>query len=190
MKQENTQRKCIVSGQTLDKDALLRFTLTPDLQVIPDFKKRLPGKGVYVRNSRKALQTAVEKNLFAKALKQKAKVDETLTAQTEGLLRKHALEAVSLARKAGVLVTGMEKVSESLKKNKIAFILEANDAGEDGHRKILNAAGDIEVFRLFSSEELDKALNKVSTVHAAFVKGQMAQNVRGTFKKLFDFLND
>lgn len=33
----------------------------------------------------------------------------------EQLLRKHALDAVSLARKAGVLVTGLEKVLEAIK---------------------------------------------------------------------------
>ncbi|MFR1367391.1 MAG: DUF448 domain-containing protein [Alphaproteobacteria bacterium] len=79
-------------------------------------KKKLPGKGIYVTNSRRLLQKAIEKNLFAKAAKQKAKVAPELDLMVEQLLRKHALDAVSLARKAGVLVTGLEKVLEAIKK--------------------------------------------------------------------------
>lgn len=93
----------------------------------------------------------------------------------EQLLRKHALDAVSLARKAGVLVTGLEKVLEAIKKDKVAFVSEAKDAGDDGHQRIVLAARELEIFRLFDIEELDTALNKVNTVHAAFLKGEMAK---------------
>lgn len=112
---KDTNRKCIVTGNVIDKSGLLRFTVTPDRLVVPDFKKKLPGKGIYVTNSRRLLQKAIEKNLFAKAAKQKAKVAPELDLMVEQLLRKHALDAVSLARKAGVLVTGLEKVLEAIK---------------------------------------------------------------------------
>jgi hypothetical protein len=42
---------------------------------------------------------------------------------------------------------------------------------------------------LFDIEELDTALNKVNTVHAAFLKGEMAKMVHNEFNKLADFLN-
>lgn len=71
MKQETENRKCIVCGEVKEKELLLRFTLAPDNQVVPDFKKKLPGKGIYVSVSKTALQKAVEKNLFAKAVKKK-----------------------------------------------------------------------------------------------------------------------
>ena len=94
MKQESITRKCIVSGNILLKDDLLRFVAGPDNLVIPDFKKRLPGKGVYVSNSRQMLQKAIEKNLFAKALKIKVKPIDNLSKMVEDLLRKSALDAV------------------------------------------------------------------------------------------------
>lgn len=186
---KDTNRKCIVTGNVIDKSGLLRFTVTPDRLVVPDFKKKLPGKGIYVTNSRRLLQKAIEKNLFAKAAKQKAKVAPELDLMVEQLLRKHALDAVSLARKAGVLVTGLEKVLEAIKKDKVAFVSEAKDAGDDGHQRIVLAARELEIFRLFDIEELDTALNKVNTVHAAFLKGEMAKMVHNEFNKLADFLN-
>ncbi len=189
MKQEETTRKCIASGKLLEKERLLRFVAGPDMAVIPDFKKRLPGKGVYVGNSRTLLQKAIAGNLFAKALKQKVRPAAGLENMVENLLRQSALHAVSLARKSGSLITGMDKVSDALKKGKVAFLLEATDGGQDGHEKITRLAGDIEIFRLFATEELDKALDKVNTVHAAFLKGEMSKMVSQEFRKLADFLN-
>lgn len=188
--QKETTRKCIVTGKVYEKEQLLRFTITPDGLVVPDFKKRLPGKGVYVLNSKKMLQKAVEANLFAKALKVKTKVEAELMTQVETLLRKQALDAVSLARKAGDLISGMDKVVDTLKKGKAAFLLEASDAGEDGHHRIMTYAKNVEIFSLFKIEELDKELAKENTVHLAFVKGNMAKMVREAFVRLTTFLND
>ena len=42
MTKDSENRKCIVSGQVLDKEHLLRFTVLDNGQLIPDFKKKLP----------------------------------------------------------------------------------------------------------------------------------------------------
>ena len=189
MKQEDVLRKCIVSGKVQEKSQLLRFVLTPDLNVIPDFKKKLPGKGIYVKNSKEALLLAIEKNLFSKAAKQKIKVDSSLVEMVEAVLRKKGLESISIARKAGVLVSGLEKVIEVLKKEKVAFVLEAGDAGCDGHNRVMLAAKNLDVFRLYSIEELDTALNKTNTVHIAFKKSDVAKMVYNEFKRLESFLD-
>lgn len=188
MKAEET-RKCIVCGEVLPKENLLRFTLTPDNQIIPDFKKKLPGKGIWVKNSKKALTMAVEKNLFAKAAKKNVKVSLELVNMAESILHKRALDAISLARKAGALVFGFEKVCEAIKKNKVAFVLEAKDAGADGHNKIMNLAKNLEIFRTFNVEELDKELDRVNTVHIAFLHGEMAKAVQFEVSRLENFLN-
>jgi len=187
-KEEDITRKCIVSGEVKEKQELLRFTLAPDNAVIPDFNKKLPGKGVYVCNKKTALSKAVEKGLFAKALKVKAKADMKLVEMAEAILRSRGLASINLARKAGVLITGFEKVAEAIKRNKVAFVLEANDAGEDGHQKILSAAKGIEVFGVYSTEELDKALDKINTVHVAFEKGEMASSVRNDLERFKSFV--
>ncbi len=183
------ERKCIVCGETLPREGLLRFTLTPEGFVVPDFKKKLPGRGIWVKNSKTTLEKAVVKNLFSKASKKNVKVNMMLVETVENLLRKKGLETISLARKAGVLITGFEKVAETIKKGKAAFLLEAKDAGHDGHEKIVALAKDLEVFRSYSIEELDKALDKVNTVHVAFLKSNMAQTVYNEFEKFENFLN-
>ena len=179
MKENNSNRTCLVTGEEKNKEELLRFTLTPDRQVIPDFKKKLPGKGFYITNSRAVLAQAVSKNVFKKFGKN-TKVDPNLGETVENILKNRALDAINLAKKAGALITGFEKVRENLQKGRVAFIIEAADAGSDGNAKIRAAAG-------FEVEELDKALNRTNTVHAAVLKGGMAEMVRSQLRKWQNF---
>jgi len=175
MKENNSNRTCLVTGEEKNKEELLRFTLTPDRQVIPDFKKKLPGKGFYITNSRAVLAQAVSKNVFKKFGKN-TKVDPNLGETVENILKK-----------AGALITGFEKVRENLQKGRVAFIIEAADAGSDGNAKIRAAAGNTEILTLFEVEELDKALNRTNTVHAAVLKGGMAEMVRSQLRKWQNF---
>lgn len=50
-------------------------------------------------------------------------------------MKNRALDAINLAKKAGALITGFEKVRENLQKGRVAFIIEAADAGSDGNAK-------------------------------------------------------
>ncbi len=186
MKENNPNRTCLVTGEEKAKDELLRFTLTPDRQVVPDFKKKLPGKGFYITNSRTVLEQAASKNIFKK-LGKNTKVDPFLVETVENILKNRALDAINLAKKAGALITGFEKVRENLQKGKVAFIIEAVDAGSDGAAKIRTAAGNTEILTLFEVEELDKALNRTNTVHAAVLKGGMAEMVRSQLQKWQNF---
>ncbi len=186
MKENNPNRTCLVTGKEQNKENLLRFTLTPDREIIPDFKKKLGGKGFYISNSRLILEQAISKNVFKK-LGKNIKIAPNLVDIVENILKNRALDAINLAKKAGVLITGYEKVRENLQKNKVAFIIEATDAGSDGTAKIRAAAKDTEILTLFTIEELDKALNKINTVHAAVLKSEMANMVYNQLKKWQNF---
>ena len=188
MTKDSENRKCIVSGQVLDKEHLLRFTVLDTGQLIPDFKKKLPGVGVYVSASRDILSVAVNKNLFSKSLKRTVRISPDFVAMVEQLLKKHGLEQISLARKAGILRTGYEKVSELIKKGQAAFILEASDAGKDGRERIASLAQNLEIFNIYTVEELDQALDKTNTVHLAFANSEMSRNLKSEFRKISNFL--
>lgn len=188
MMNNNPNRTCLVTGEEKPQEELLRFTLAPDRQVMPDFKKRLPGKGFYITNSKRILTEAVTKNVFRKFGKNTTVVPNLIEI-VENILKNKALDSINLAKKAGVLVSGFEKVKEKLTSGKVAFIIQATDAGEDGKNKIAHAAKDVEILTLFSIEELDKALNKTNTVHLAFLKGPMSKNVYNQLQKWQNFNN-
>ena len=116
-------------------------------------------------------------------------IDNFTREQFENLIKDKALASLNLARKAGVLVTGFEKVKEVIQKDKVDFIIEARDAGQDGKEKIAFLAKNLEKFNLFSIDELDRALNKENTVHIAVLKSDMSRSVYDNLKKYQNFLN-
>ncbi len=187
--EKETDRKCIATGQIKPKDELLRFVKTPDNRLVPDFNKKLEGRGLYVSNSKKALKTALDKNLFIKSIHLHLKIEDNFLTMVEQLLYKRGLDSINLARKAGALVTGFEKVKEKILKNKVAFLIEANNAGQDGVQKIRAISGNLEVIKCYNVEDLDTAMNKVNTVHVAVLKSDIAKMVYENLKRYQTFLD-
>ena len=188
MSRELIERKCIVEGTVKPVAELLRFVELNNA-LLPDFNKKLPGKGMYVTGNRLSLTKALEKKLFNKASRHNLKIAEGFAEMVEDLIKQKALDSLNLARKAGALVTGFEKVKEAVKKNKVDFIVGAADAGDDGKEKVAFFAKSIEIFNLFSIDELDMALNKENTVHLAVLKSDMSRMVYNNLKKYQNFLS-
>ena len=68
MVKELETRKCVISGEVLNKEYLLRFVTLKDGTMLPDFNKKIDGRGFYVSNSKKLLLSLVEKHPFNKIL--------------------------------------------------------------------------------------------------------------------------
>ena len=96
-----TERTCVVTRQTLPVDALIRFVVAPDGTVVPDLRRRLPGRGVWVTADADHVAKAERKGLLARAFDGPARVEPGLAERVEKLLLAAAIGALSLARKAG-----------------------------------------------------------------------------------------
>lgn len=189
MSKEAEIRKCVLTGVVKPKDELLRFILLKDGTILPDFNKKLDGHGFYISNSKKILEELTVKNPLNKILHTKTVVKEDLPHMVEQILCKKGLDAVNLARKSGDLVLGQEKVKDIIAKGKAAFVIEANDAGDDGKQKITAMAKDMEIYSLYDVATLSKALNRENTVYLAVKNTPMSQMVRLALKRYQTFLN-
>jgi len=188
-KKNDSVRKCIISGEVMEKDNLIRFILSPDNKIIPDFKNRLGGKGAWVEAKKSVLEEAIKKNAFSKAFKTKVDVDNTLLEMVINAYMKKGLDFISLAKKAGVLITGFEKVKDIIIKDKTLFLIEAKDSDGDGKSKMIKIARETPIFELYNTEELDKALNRTNTVHIAIKKSDMGNSVYKELKRIKIFIN-
>jgi hypothetical protein len=163
----------------MDEAKLIRFVAGPDGAVVPDLGRKLPGRGLWVEATRTAVETAARKGLFARAAKAKLVARPDLADQVDGLLRARLLAGLGLARKAGDLTYGFEKVLAVIRSGKAAWLVEASDGAEDGRRKLLAAAKGAEthprVLAVFSSAELSLALGAQNVIHTAFLAGRGAE---------------
>src|SRR5229473_1763845 len=70
-------RLCIATRQVRPVGELIRFVAGPDGAVVPDLKRRLPGRGVWVTARRGAVEEAVRRRAFGRGLKTEVKAAVT-----------------------------------------------------------------------------------------------------------------
>lgn len=176
-----TTRMCAVSREVRPVDELIRFVLSPQGEVVPDLKRKLPGRGLWISASRTRVAEAVRRNQFSRGFKRDVRAAQTLASDTEKLLVKGALEALAMAAKAGQVVAGFAKVEEALKGGHATALIHASDGAADGIRKldaiVRQRAGNygesagFPVVTALTSAELDLALGRANVIHAALLAG-------------------
>lgn len=188
-KKKDAERRCIATGETQPKAGLLRFAIGPEDEIGPDLAERLPGRGLWVTGTRDALERAIARKAFARAAKRQVVVPDDLPALVERLLAARAAETLGLARRAGELVLGLERVFETLDREPVAAVIEASDAGRDGARRLrakLKAADllDLPIITGLDAAQMGLALGRANVVHAALKKGRMEDKVLADFARL------
>lgn len=176
-----TERMCAVTRQVRPIDELIRFVVGPAGEVVPDLKRKLPGRGLWVSASHRVVGEAVRRRAFAKGFRRDVRVSPTLAADTDALLLRGVLDALAMAGKAGEVVTGFTKVESALAARQVVALIHAADGADDGIRKLDAVARQHDSFatesrewpvvRFLASAELDLALGRSNVIHAALLGG-------------------
>jgi len=119
------QRSCTACRREADKAVLLRFVCAPDGTVVPDLEQKLPGRGAYTCLSRSCLLQAVARRGFQRAFKGRAGITDgqELAGMVQQQMERRISGYLSLAAKAGALVSGSESVERALKGAKPVYLL-------------------------------------------------------------------
>jgi predicted RNA-binding protein YlxR (DUF448 family) len=186
------ERRCIVTGDIMPDNQLVRFVAAPDGQVVPDVAAKLPGRGLWVSATRKAVTLAVEKKLFARAAKAQVTAAADLAERTEKALVTRMLGDLGIARRSGALVLGFDNVLRALDSARPpAVLIEAIDGSGDGKRKLYNAAHargmKPQVLECLTSAELGLALGRENVIHAAVQPGGLAERLTFDAERLQGF---
>ncbi len=176
------ERRCIVTGENLSDDRLVRFAVAPDGQIVPDVAAKLPGRGVWVGASRAYVDEAVRKNLFARAAKANVTASTDMSDRVEKMLVARMLGDLGLAKRAGALTMGFDNVLRGLEgAHPPGTLIEAQDGAADGKRKLFAAAYarglELPVVECLTAEELGLALGRQNVIHAALNSGGFAQRL-------------
>jgi len=187
-----TERFCVATRTVRPVDDLIRFVIGPE-GLVPDVKRKLPGRGLWITADRTTLKDAIARNVFARGFKRDVRVTPELLDLTERLLVRAALDALAIAGKSGLVATGFSKVEAALARDKVVGLLHAADAGSDGVSKLKGALrqrpdGDqVAVVTAFTSAQLDLALGRSNVVHAALLAGPASDTFLARFARLERF---
>jgi hypothetical protein len=186
-----TMRMCAVTRQVRPIDALIRFVVAPSGEVVPDIKRRLPGRGLWVSASHHAVAEAVKRNHFSRGFRREVRAAATLADDTEAALVRSAIDALAIAAKAGHVISGFSKVEAALRGEAsvggprphaaIEALIHASDGASDGIRKLdalarqnpgnLGKSAEFPIVTALTSAQLDLALGRSNVVHAALLAG-------------------
>lgn len=169
------QRRCIVSRESMAKDALVRFVVGPDQSIVPDIQGKLPGRGLWVSADRASIETAAAKGLFARAAKAAVKVPVGLAALVERQIVERALALLGLARRSGDFVSGYDTVRDVSRKTSPAVLVAAADGSDAAFEKLKAMAPDTPAVRLFNADELGRAIGRENVVNAMLMPGALAE---------------
>jgi predicted RNA-binding protein YlxR (DUF448 family) len=172
-----TQRFCAATGTVKPTDEMIRFVVGVDGTAVPDLKRRLPGRGIWITATREALRAAIARQAFARGFKRDVRPALDLVGTTERMIERGALDALAICHKAGKVAIGFAKVEATLARARVVGLLHAAKAAEDGTRKLTAAlhrrADGVEIIVVdtFTSAQLDLALGRPNVVHAALLAG-------------------
>ena len=192
------ERSCILTRRTAPRDELIRLALGPDGEVAPDVRARAPGRGAWIGVGRRALDEANAKGKLKAALARAFKsrdidVPADLGERIEAALRQHALDRLGLEARSGTLINGAERVEAAARQGKVALLIHAADAGEDGRKRLDQAwrvGGGGPRGLVFPEERtiLSMALGRENVVHIALTDPAAARRVSHAIDRWLAFI--
>lgn len=195
------ERTCILSGEQQPREHLIRLALSPDCVVLPDAGAKAPGRGAWLGVSRPELESAIAKGQFKAALARAFKSGDTrfaddLPEQIEGALEKSLLQRLGLELRTGAIILGTAKIAEKARTGRVGLLLHANDASEDGRKKLdqawrvgreIEGSGERGTVLPLDRTALSVALGRENVVHLALVDGGGAARIKAAIARLMHF---
>ena len=167
-------RRCIYTRQTLPREMLIRFAISPDGTVVPDLQEKLPGRGLWLTARGDIIRRACAENVFSKEARRNVTVPAELPVSVTALMNSRCLDLIGLARRSGAAVAGFEKVRTAIDSGEVALLVEASDGAEDGREKLARRAVGVETLFLWTADQLGAPFGRERCVHAAILAGGLA----------------
>lgn len=161
----------------------MRYVLSPQQQLLVDYRQKLPGRGVYTCCDVDCIIKAVERKQLQRAFKVEqlqVSSDQVVSTIIETLLQRIE-NLLGMARKSGQAVSGSSAILNSLKRNdRLAFVLLSDDVSTGIANKVLTAAESqrVEVFQMFSKGRIGEILGKGERSVAALQAGKLANAIK------------
>ena len=137
------------------------------------------------------VNTACVKGLFRRAASREVKIPADFAGLVDGLMVRRCLDLIGLARRAGKVVAGFEKVQARLRgrnDNDVGdVLLQAKDGASGGRDKIKALAPGIRSVDVFKARELGRAIGRDQAVHVVMAGGTLAESLIREANRLMAF---
>ncbi len=176
------ERTCVGCRTSQPRTRLIRYVLSPQQQLLVDYRQRLPGRGVYTCCEPDCVIKAVERKQLQRGLKAaELQLDaRQLLVDIGEILLRRIENLLGMARKSGQVVSGSQAVIGGLKGGEgISFVLLSDDISAGVADKVIGAAGkqQVEVFQLLTKGRIGEILGKGERSVAGLQSGQLSDAI-------------
>ena len=138
---------------------------------------------MWVTAEMKVVAAAVKSNVFARSLKRQVRASEDLPARIELQCLARAGQALSIANKAGLVITGFQQVEAFVESGEAAALIHGSDAADGGKDKLNRKFSAIarekgretRILGALTIQQLSLAMGRSNVVHAALKPGGAAE---------------
>ncbi|TMM46212.1 DUF448 domain-containing protein [Qipengyuania marisflavi] len=196
------ERRCVITGEVLARDTLVRLAISPSGLVLPDAQERAPGRGAWIGTNRADLEAAMAsgklKGGLARAYKTgELEIPEELPQKIEDALTRVVLDRLGLEMRVGSLILGTQRIIETARGGGVTLLLHASDSSEDGRKKLDQAwrvgreaegSGERGMTLPLDRAALSVALGRDNVVHLALADDAAAGRVLKALTRLLHYL--
>lgn len=192
---KKAQRTCLGCRQIFDQDRLVRYVLSPEKEILVDYRGKLPGRGAYTCLTKACVEEAVRKRQFERAFRGNNK-ETSAKALIDALgdqIRQRIENLVGMARKSGNIVSGSNMVISALgSPGEISLVLLSEDISSGMADKIVgkSAAKSIPCFRLFQKDALGQLVGKADRSVVALKNGSIADSLSKELLRYKDIVGE
>lgn len=190
-KAPNDERRCDLTGEAAPRVLLLRFVPDPQGRVVFDIRQDLPAeKECWLSPRKQVVEQAFREGVFSDSMGDVVCPPE-LAEQVERLLLRRLLDALSLLRRSGALISGFEKVRIGLAKPHAAALVQASDASPDGREKVARLAvhhGIPVIDGIFSRDMLAAVTGQENQAHLLAMRGGLADRLIAESQRFVEYM--
>jgi hypothetical protein len=188
-------RLCAVTREVRPISELIRFVAAPDGRVVADIRNRLPGRGVWIRNSAACLKQAIRRKVLVRGLKIEGAVSADMVVETADLLRRDALQFLSLANKAGAVTSGFAKIEGM--RGRILALVQADDGSPSEIARLQGLCrgrgprgADPATIGAFKATEIGLSIGREHVIHAALAVHDASVVFVERARRFVEFMSD
>lgn len=176
-------RRCLVRRESLAREAMLRFVVGPDRQLVFDAGATLPGRGLWLSASGDVVEMGLKRGVFSRAAKQMVVVPPDLRARVEAALRRRVIDLIGMARRSGNAIAGFEKAREWLVAGKAGLVVQAVDGSVEERARFVGGR-DVAVSAVLTAEELGRIFGREQAVHVVISAGKLSAKIQNEASRL------
>ena len=174
----------------LNEDDFIKVSLSPDNNLVPDLHNNLPGRSVWLPANKSLITDILEKEDLRTYFGVPALLTAGFGFLIEKILRKKILDSVSLTKKAGNLVIGLDAIKAQLMERKHCLIITAKGTKRLPKNSIFGYKSVSCFENLFEQKDLEKSTGKHKVKYVGIFSKNFKKTIQVDLNKLKGFIEN